>query len=157
MMDELQKATLDPEYKEYVTLAPPLTTPISSFPLVVRVVPPTAKKYGRIGAAQWPAMPATMLAVNVAPVPIVEHIAPAPAVSCAALGANGSSVKSSNCICSRGDCRCAMPPADHFFAFGLQFSCEVLSNEAHVTTSLSRGVQALTLHGTISMSLQFKV
>ena len=46
MMDELKQATLAPEYKEYVALAPAVTTPISSPP------PPTAKQYGRIGAAQ---------------------------------------------------------------------------------------------------------
>ena len=63
-MDELKKATLDPEYKE-------------SPPPLVKVMPPTAK--------QWQdrccSMPVLPIAVNVAPMPIVEYIAPAPVVS----------------------------------------------------------------------------
>ena len=46
MMDELKKASLDREYKEYVALAPAVTTPLSSPPLVVKVVPPRSKQFG---------------------------------------------------------------------------------------------------------------
>ena len=58
-------------------------------------------------------MPATMLAVNVAPVPIVEYIAPASAVSCAALGAM---VPVSRCPIASVPVATAVvpvPPADH--------------------------------------------
>ena len=46
MMDELKKPSLDREYKEYVALAPAVTTPLSSPPLVVKVVPPRSKQFG---------------------------------------------------------------------------------------------------------------
>ena len=103
-MDELKKASLDREYKEYVALALAVTTPLSSPPHVVKVVPPRSKTiWGRSVArnASHHACGERGASANRG-----VHRASS---SCVLRGTwrNGSGVKVSNCICSRCDCRCA--------------------------------------------------